>query len=160
MWAHSTEPLSSTPRVDRGGSQLLSIPILQLCQHSLEIGPGRDRWQPTSSHPPGPLLSLAEGRISHFVCPAEAKEKVKPRGWLKLVQIKHTRTQSLTHTRTHTHVLAHPHILKHTSTQVYTRALSHRYTPVHACTHTLIHKYKRGLGWAPAPLCLAGAGGW
>lgn len=142
MWAHSTEPLSSTPRVDRGGSQLLSIPILQLCQHSLEIGPGRDRWQPTSSHPPGPLLSLAEGRISHFVCPAEAKEKVKPRGWLKLVQIKHTPTHTLMHSctqalaHTHTHVLAHPHILKHTGAHSSALTQVHTCTCVHSHTHT------------------------
>ena len=129
--------------MDRGGSQLLSIPILQLCRRSLEIGPGRDRWHPTSTHPPGPLLSLAEGRISHFVCPAEAKKKVKPRGWQKLVLTKHT--HALTYTSATTYVLAHPHTHSqahtHTHTQVYTHTFSRLHTGTHLHVCTLTHAY-------------------
>lgn len=98
---------------------------------------------------------MAEGRISHFVCPAEAKKKVKPRGWQKLVLTKHTHT--LTHTSAHTYVLAHTRT--HTGVHSHVRALTHRYTLARVHAHTRIHKYKRGLGQAPAPLCLAGAGG-
>lgn len=115
--------------MDRGGSQLLTIPILQLCPRSLEIGPGRDRWHPTSTHPLGPLLSLAEGRISHFVCPAEAKKKVKPRGWQKLVLTKHTRTHAheCTHTHTHTQVYTHTFSRSHTGTHLHVCTLTHAY---------------------------------
>lgn len=108
---------------------------------------GTDGNPPLPIHPPGPLLSLAEGRISHFVCPVEAKKKVKPRGWRKLVLTKHT------HTRAHTNTFS--------STQTHRCVHSLPHSHVHTLTHryTRIHKYKRGLGQAPAPLCLAGASG-
>lgn len=100
---------------------------------------------------------MAEGRISHFVCPAEAKEKVKPRGWLKLVQIKHTRTHALMHTRTHalmhTGTLVHACECESTHTHRQTHIHTHTCTPTHSqahrCTlersHTGTHLYMRAL---------------
>lgn len=80
----------------------------------------------------------------------EAKKKVKPRGWRKLVLTKHTHT--LAHTQTHSQAHKHTGVYTHSHTRMFTRS--------HTGTHAYINTKGDWVKHQHLSALLVPAGGW